>query len=68
VRVEGAPDDWLDAVPGARRSGDLVEGAPPGAVLDAARGAGEVAYFARVRPTLAELFREAVAPGAGGDP
>ena len=61
VEVEGAPDGWLDAVPGARRVGELVEGAPPDAVLDAARAAGTVTYFSHVKPTLAELFREAVA-------
>jgi ABC-2 type transport system ATP-binding protein len=60
VEVEGAPGDWLAAVPGARRAGDRVEGARPDDVLDAARAAGTVTYFARVRPTLAELFREAV--------
>jgi ABC-2 type transport system ATP-binding protein len=61
VEVEGALDGWLDAVPGARRHGDLIEGAPPDAVLDAARAAGTVTYFAHVKPTLTELFREAVA-------
>jgi ABC-2 type transport system ATP-binding protein len=61
VEVEGARDGWLDAVPEARRVGELIEGAPPDAVLDAARSAGTVTYFAHVKPTLAELFREAVA-------
>jgi len=61
VELEGAPDGWLDAVPRARRNGDLIEGAPPDAVLDAARAAGTVTYFAHVEPTLDELFREAVA-------
>jgi hypothetical protein len=30
-------------------------------VLDAARAAGSVTYFSLERPTLADLFREAVA-------
>jgi hypothetical protein len=30
-------------------------------VLDAARSAGSVTYFALERPTLSDLFREAVA-------
>ena len=36
-------------------------GVGPDAVLDAARRAGSVTYFALERPTLADLFREAVA-------
>ena len=43
---------------GAR--GTVFEGADPDAVLDAARAAGRVTYFALERPTLTELFREAV--------
>ncbi len=39
----------------------LDDGAGPDAVLDAARRAGSVTYFALERPTLADLFREAVA-------
>jgi ABC-2 type transport system ATP-binding protein len=72
VRVELAQppaDGWLDAVPGAHAierlpSGAVVEladGVPPDAVLDAARAAGSVTSFALARPTLAELYREAVA-------
>ncbi len=70
VRVEGDGDGaWLARVPGA----DLAEkgprgllvrlapGAHPDAVLDAARAAGTVTHFSLERPTLAELFRAAVA-------
>ena len=48
----------------AGRTGVLValrDGAPPDAVLDAARAAGTVTHFALERPTLSELFRKAVA-------
>ena len=38
-----------------------LDGVAPDAVLDAARRAGAVSYFALERPTLTELFREAVA-------
>jgi ABC-2 type transport system ATP-binding protein len=66
VRVDGAVDGWLERVPGARvlersRDGALVAGADPESLLDAARAAGRITYFALERPTLAELFREAVA-------
>jgi ABC-2 type transport system ATP-binding protein len=69
VRVEGAPDEWYDAIPGVR----LVEDTPNDGmvlevdddvdeqrVLDLARGAGDVTHFSRERASLAELFREAV--------
>jgi ABC-type uncharacterized transport system ATPase subunit len=39
----------------------LHDGVGPDAVLDAARAAGSVSYFSLERPTLADLFREAVA-------
>jgi ABC-2 type transport system ATP-binding protein len=69
VEVEGAADGWLAGVAGAeevrRRAGArlvrLPEGADDQALLDAARGAGRVRRFARAEPSLAELFREAVA-------
>src|SRR4051794_5442398 len=72
VRVELAeppPPGWLAALEGAGRveplpRGALVElsdGARPDAVLDAARAAGSVTHFSLERPTLAQLFREAVA-------
>jgi ABC-2 type transport system ATP-binding protein len=69
VAVEAEEDDWLAAVPGAEvvdrgPRGTLLalrEGAASEAVLDAARGAGTVTYFSIERPTLTDLFREAVA-------
>jgi ABC-2 type transport system ATP-binding protein len=69
VAVSGAPEDWLARVPGAEvvdsgPRGMLValhDGAPPEAVLDAARAAGTVTFFSLERPTLTDLFREAVA-------
>ena len=39
----------------------LNDGAGPEAVLDAARRAGSVSYFALERPTLTDLFRQVVA-------
>jgi ABC-2 type transport system ATP-binding protein len=67
VEVHGAAEDWLAGVPGARpiaRDGGVVvelePGADPQAVLAAARAAGPVEHFGWERPTLAELFREAV--------
>jgi ABC-2 type transport system ATP-binding protein len=69
VAVEAPAEDWLAGVPGAEvvehgPRGVLValnDGAGPEAVLDAARRAGSVSYFALERPTLTDLFREAVA-------
>ena len=71
VQVEGAPDDWYDAIPGVR----LVDATPNDGivleleddvdeqrVLDLARAAGDVTHFSRERASLAELFREAVRP------
>ncbi len=69
VQVLDAPDEaWLEAIPGAEvldrgPEGLLVEltdGAGPDRVLDAARGAGTVTHFSLERPTLAQLFRQAV--------
>jgi ABC-2 type transport system ATP-binding protein len=62
VIVEGNPEV---GIPGARvldrgPKGTVFEGAEPDAVLDAARAAGRVTYFAVERPTLTDLFREAV--------
>jgi ABC-2 type transport system ATP-binding protein len=67
--IVAAGDGWVARVPGARvvSSGPLgvvVEGAPPDAVLDAARAAGSVSYFALERPTLTDLFRAAIAEPA----
>ena len=69
VRVAVQADDsWVERVPGARvkdrgARGLLValDDASPEAVLDAARAAGTVTYFSLERPTLTDLFREAVA-------
>ena len=60
-----APPGWLAAVEGARAVEDglveLDDGVDPQALLDAARAAGPVRRFGPDEPTLAELFREAVA-------
>jgi ABC-2 type transport system ATP-binding protein len=70
VKVEDAGNEqWLLRVQGAEvvshePRGLLValhDGVSPDAVLDAARAAGTVTYFSLERPTLADLFREAVA-------
>jgi ABC-2 type transport system ATP-binding protein len=70
VRVDGDGDGrWLARVPGAELAdagprGLLVRlppGAHPDAVLDAARAVGTVTHFSLERPSLAELFRAAVA-------
>jgi ABC-2 type transport system ATP-binding protein len=72
VRVEladAAPAGWLGGVPGARVVRELARGAvvelpedgARDAVLDAARRAGSVTHFTLERPSLAELYREAVA-------
>ncbi|MET0510887.1 MAG: DUF4162 domain-containing protein [Thermoleophilaceae bacterium] len=68
IDVEGAADGWADQVPAVKviardDQGVLVElheGADDQALLDAARRAGRVKRFEPARPTLAELFREAV--------
>jgi ABC-2 type transport system ATP-binding protein len=70
IRVDGDGDGrWLAGVPGAELAeagprGLLVRlgaGAHPDAVLDAARAAGTVTHFSLERPSLADLFRAAVA-------
>ncbi len=65
VAVAGADDGWLVAMPDATviahdARGALVETASPDALLDAARAAGSVTHFSHERPTLTDLFREAV--------
>ena len=67
VEVAGAPDRWLDRVPGVRviealAEGAIVEldGAGESDVLDAARAAGSVRHFSVVRPSLSEIFRREV--------
>jgi len=70
VQVEGDGEGgWVAGIPGAEVAetgprGVLVRlhgGGSPDAVLDAARAAGTVTHFSFERPTLAELFRQAVA-------
>ncbi len=69
VEVDGAGEDWTEGIPGVEGVTDsdggliltLSEDADDQAVLDAARRAGRVRHFGAVRPTLAEIFREAVA-------
>src|SRR5205085_4714482 len=71
VRVElsDASPGWEEVVAGARvleRSPvgavfELEPGTPPDAVLDAAWASGTVRTFSVVRPSLTEIFREAVA-------
>jgi ABC-2 type transport system ATP-binding protein len=72
VEVEGAREGWAAAVPGAdvvrpEGAGLVVRAADEQRLLDAARAAGRVVRFGPVAPTLAELFREAIAPPAAGD-
>ena len=70
VEVRDATRDWvagLARVEVIERAGDRVVlqldgGADSQEVLDAARRAGTVVSFAEERPTLAELFRDLVAP------
>src|SRR5262249_42413908 len=67
VQVD-APPAWADSIPRVHRDGSddgalllrLDDDADEQAVLDAARSAGPAHHSARVEPTLAELFREAV--------
>jgi ABC-2 type transport system ATP-binding protein len=69
VLVTATSEERLGALPGAEvmdrgPTGVLValRGGPgPDELLDAARAAGSVSYFALERPTLTELFRRAVA-------
>ena len=71
VRVEGdGSGDWVAAVPGAELAADagprgllvrLPAESPTDGLLDAARAAGTVTHFALERPSLADLFRQAVA-------
>jgi ABC-2 type transport system ATP-binding protein len=68
VIVDGADADWAEHIPGARvldrsAKGVVIDSSDPDSVLDAARAAGRVRYFALERPTLTDLFREAVAQG-----
>ena len=68
VEVVGAADAWYDALPGVTLEsmvyGGVVllleDGVDEQRVLDLARASGDVLHFTRVRPSLAELFREVV--------
>jgi ABC-2 type transport system ATP-binding protein len=68
VEVDAGANGWVESLEGvavvAREERGVVlelrDGADDQAVLDAARRAGRVRRFEPVRPTLAELFREAV--------
>ncbi len=68
VDVRGATPGWSDALAGAevveQQDGHVLfrlsPGTEPEAVLDSARRAGTVTFFAEVQPSLAELFRAAV--------
>jgi ABC-2 type transport system ATP-binding protein len=70
VEVAGAAEEWFDSIPGVRLEGrndgavvlELDDGVDEQRVLDVARATGDVHHFSRVRPTLAQLFREAVQP------
>jgi ABC-2 type transport system ATP-binding protein len=66
VEVQSAGDDWVPAGAevvdrGPRGLLIALDGLGPDAVLDAARSAGTVTYFALERPTLTDLFRQVVA-------
>jgi ABC-2 type transport system ATP-binding protein len=70
VRVEGDGDGrWVGAVPGAEVAGNGPRGllvrlpgdSPTDGLLDAARAAGTVTHFSLERPSLTDLFRQAVA-------
>jgi ABC-2 type transport system ATP-binding protein len=68
IEIKGAPDGWFGELPGVRLDKripggvvlELPEGFDEQRVLDLARKQGDVEHFSRVRPTLAELFREVV--------
>jgi ABC-2 type transport system ATP-binding protein len=66
VEVRSADDDWVPTGAevvdkGPRGLLIALDGLGPDAVLDAARSAGVVTYFALERPTLTDLFRQVVA-------
>jgi ABC-2 type transport system ATP-binding protein len=66
VEVQSAGDAWVPPGAeivdrGARGLLIALDGLGPDAVLDAARAAGTVTYFALERPTLTDLFRQVVA-------
>ncbi|GAA4582023.1 ATP-binding cassette domain-containing protein [Planotetraspora phitsanulokensis] len=63
--VRGASPGWADGLGEVTTDGDrqvlLVESGDDQEILRSAMRAGEVEHFGRQRPTLAEIFREAVA-------
>jgi ABC-2 type transport system ATP-binding protein len=63
---------WASGLTGVHDAGGgiftLDPGVDPQQVLDAARASGAVTRFARHRPALAELFRDAVATPGEGEP
>ena len=68
VEIAGGSTGWFESIPGVRledrRDGavllQLDHGVDEQRVLDLARATGDVRHFSRERPTLAELFREAI--------
>ena len=70
VEVEDAPEGWWRGVPGVDDAGSgegtvllsLADGADDQRVLAAAAAAGRVRRFGHAKPTLADIFRDAVAP------
>jgi ABC-2 type transport system ATP-binding protein len=68
VEVDGGSTNWPGILPGVRIDRvvpggvilELSDGIDDQRVLDLARSIGEVRHFSRVRPSLAELFREVV--------
>jgi ABC-2 type transport system ATP-binding protein len=70
LQLDGAPPEWLPGVAGvelvARRNGDLrllaARDVDPEQVLAEAERSAQVVAFSYGPPTLAELFRELVAP------
>lgn len=76
VDAPAAPPSWADGLPGIqvkeRRGTSTLFELPPGTdnqvLLNAALAHGPVRDFHRHRPTLAELFRSALAGSEGGKP
>ncbi len=71
VEVDADPGWWRDTCDAniVAREGraivvEMTTGASDQAILDITRAAGDVVTFARVRESVAEIFREAVEPRA----
>ena len=68
VEITGAESAWHEAIPGVTLESEVPGGVvlrlayevDEQRVLDLARSCGDVTHFSRVRPGLAELFREVV--------